>query len=91
MQGPSEFTITGTIKNYNGTGFLSQVKVPLLFTVGEFDEAHPPTIRKQASLAVGARFAIIPGAAHVTSWDNPAENTRVVREFLRSAEATPPR
>jgi proline iminopeptidase len=90
MQGPSEFTITGTIKRYNGTAFLRQVKVPLLFTVGEFDEAHPPTIRRQASLAPGAKVAVIPGAAHLTSWDNPSENTRVVREFLRSAEVARP-
>lgn len=86
MQGPSEFTITGTIKTYDGTGLLKDVKVPLLFTVGEFDEAHPPTIRKQAALAHGAQVAVIPGAAHLTTWDNPADMTKVVREFLRKAE-----
>lgn len=91
MQGPSEFTITGTIKTYDAKPFLPSVKVPLLYTVGEFDEAHPPTIRKFAVLTPGARVAVIPGAAHMTSWDNPAENTRVVREFLRSAEGSKPR
>ncbi len=84
MQGPSEFTITGTIRTYDAKPFLPSVSVPLLYTVGEFDEAHPPTIRKFAALTRGAHVAIIPGAAHLTSWDNPAENTRVVREFLRS-------
>ena len=83
MQGPSEFTITGTLKTYNAKSFL-KVKVPLLYTVGEFDEAHPPTIKRFAALTPGAKVAIIPGAAHLTSWDNPVENTRVVREFLRS-------
>jgi len=87
MQGPSEFTITGTLKHYNATGFLKDVKVPLLFTVGEFDEAHPPTIRKQAALARGAEVAVIPGAAHLTTWDNPIEHTRVVREFLRRVDS----
>ena len=89
MQGPSEFTITGTIKRYDGTGLLKDVKVPLLFTVGEFDEAHPPTIRKQAALARGAQVAIIPGAAHLTTWDNPSEHNRVVREFLRRVDSAP--
>lgn len=84
MQGPSEFTITGTIKDYDAKPFLPQVKVPLLYTVGEFDEAHPPTIRKFATLTPGAKVAIIPNAAHLTTWDNPAEMLRVVREFLAS-------
>jgi len=87
MQGPSEFTITGTLKTYNSTGFLKEVRVPLLFTVGEFDEAYPPTIRKQAALAPGAKVAVIPGAAHLTTWDNPTEHNRVVREFLRAADS----
>jgi len=89
MQGPSEFTITGTLKTYNSTGFLKEVRVPLLFTVGEFDEAYPPTIRKQAALAPGAKVAVIPGAAHLTTWDNPTEHNRVVREFLRAADSLP--
>lgn len=42
MQGPSEFTIVGTLKTYDATPFLKDVKVPVLFTVGEFDEADPP-------------------------------------------------
>jgi len=37
MQGPSEFTITGTLKRYDATPFLKDVKVPTLYTVGEFE------------------------------------------------------
>lgn len=88
MQGPSEFTITGTLKSYNSTDFLPSVKVPLLYTVGEFDEANPPTVQHFASLTPGAQVAVIPGAAHLTTWDNPAENLRVVAEFLRHADST---
>jgi len=88
MQGPSEFTVTGTLKTYDATPFLKDVKVPTLFTVGEFDEADPPTIRKQAAMVSGAKVAVIPGAAHITTWDNTAEMTRVVREFLRSVDST---
>ena len=87
MWGPSEFTLTGTLRTYNGTPLLREMKVPLLFTVGEFDEAHPPTIRKQAALAKGAQMAVIPGAAHITTWDNPAEQIRVVRGFLRQVDS----
>ena len=66
MQGPSEFTITGTLKAYDVTKLLRTIKVPTLYTVGEFDEADPPTIRHFASLTPGAKVAVIPGAAHIT-------------------------
>jgi proline iminopeptidase len=86
MQGPSEFTITGTLKTYDATPFLRAVKVPTLFTVGEFDEADPPTIRTHAALIPGARVVVIPGAAHITTWDNPEAMLAAVRDFLSSVE-----
>ncbi len=90
MQGPSEFTITGTLKTYDATPFLKSVKVPVLFTVGEFDEADPPTVKRQAQMTPGAKYAVIPGAAHIVQWDNPDETNRVVREFLKSVHSTRP-
>jgi proline iminopeptidase len=87
MQGPSEFTITGTLKAYNATPFLKSVKVPTLFTVGEFDEANPPTIRKHAAMIPGAKVEVIPGAAHITTWDNPDVMLAVVRRFLASVDS----
>jgi proline iminopeptidase len=53
MQGPSEFTITGTLKRYDATPYLPAVGVPLLYTVGEFDEANPATIEHFARLTPG--------------------------------------
>lgn len=87
MQGPSEFTITGTLKTYNSTPFLKNVKVPTLFTVGEFDEANPPTIRKHAAMTPGARIEVIPGSAHITTWDNPEAMLSAVRRFLASVDS----
>jgi len=88
MQGPSEFTITGTLKKYDATPFLKDVKVPVLFTVGEFDEADPPTVRKHSQMTPGAKYAVISGAAHLVEWDNPDETNRVIRAFLQSVDST---
>jgi proline-specific peptidase len=87
MQGPSEFTITGTLKNYDVSPFLKQIAVPLLYTVGEFDEANPVIIRRFASLTPGAQVVILKGAAHLTPWDARDENVKVVREFLASVDS----
>jgi proline iminopeptidase len=87
MQGPSEFTITGTLKQYDATPHLGQITIPVLYTVGEFDEADPKTIERFASLTPGARVVVIPGAAHITAWDNPEANLTAVRTFLREVDA----
>jgi L-proline amide hydrolase len=65
MQDPSEFTIAGTLEQYNATPFLKDVKVAVLFTVGEFDEGDPPTVKRHAQMTPGAKYAVIPNAAHL--------------------------
>ena len=87
MQGPSEFTITGTLKRYDGTPLLKEVTVPTLYTVGEFDEADPPTIKRFARMTPGGRVVVLPGAAHLTPWDAPDESVRTERAFLRAVDA----
>lgn len=90
MQGPSEFTIVGTLRHYDATPSLPGIRVPTLYTVGEFDEANPATIRRFADLTPGAEVAVIPGAAHLTTWDNPAAMLGAVRSFLLRADSLPP-
>jgi proline-specific peptidase len=87
MQGPSEFTISGTLKTYDVPQLLPTIKVPTLYTVGQFDEADPPTIRRFASRTPGATVEVIPGAAHITTWDNREVMVQAVRRFLRKVDA----
>ena len=87
MQGPSEFTITGTFKDYNVTSFLPEIAVPTLFTVGEFDEVGPALVKSFADKVPGARYAVMPGAAHLTTWDARDAMNTAVRDFLRSADS----
>ena len=86
FQGPSEFTIIGTLKRYDVSKELKNITVPTLFTVGEFDEANPATIRKQAATVAGAKVAVIDTAAHLTMWDNELQTVQVVRDFLKRVE-----
>jgi proline iminopeptidase len=86
MWGPSEFTATGTLANFDVTDSLAMIELPTLFTTGEHDEAVPTTVQWFASLMPNAEVAIIPGAAHLTMQDAPEENVQVVREFLRRVD-----
>jgi proline iminopeptidase len=86
MWGPSEFTATGTLRDYDRTSRLGELNLPVLYTTGEFDEARPTTVAYYRSLTPGAEFAIIPGSAHLTTIDAPEAFADTVRRFLRAVE-----
>jgi proline iminopeptidase len=86
MWGPSEFTATGTLQDYDRTDRLAEITIPTLFTTGRYDEARPETVKYYQSLIPGAALAIFENSAHLTMQDEPEENVWIVREFLRSVE-----
>jgi len=86
MWGPSEFTGTGTLRDYDRTGRLNELALPALFTTGRYDEARPATVEFYRSLVPGAELVILENSAHLTMQDEPDENVRIVREFLRRVE-----
>lgn len=86
MGGPSEFTMTGTLKDYDRTNRLGEIKVPTLFITGEFDEARPSTVKYYQSLVPGAQFELIENAGHLTMQDNPEKNLKVITDFINSLE-----
>jgi proline iminopeptidase len=86
MGGPSEFTMTGVLKDYDRTVDLHRIKVPALFLTGEFDEARPATVKWYASKVRGAQFALIPGAAHMTMQDNAQGTNAAIISFLNGLE-----
>ena len=86
MGGPSEFTMTGTLKDYDRTNRLSEIKVPTLFITGEFDEARPSTVKYYQSLVPGAKFELIENAGHLTMQDNPEKNLKIITDFINGLE-----
>ena len=86
MWGPSEFTATGTLLNYDRIDKLSEVKVPVLFITGEYDEARPSTVKYYQSLVPGSHFKEIENSGHATLNDNPEEAIIAVRNFLKEIE-----
>jgi proline iminopeptidase len=86
MWGPSEFRSTGTLRDYDRTARLGELRLPVLLVAGEFDEARPATVYEYQRRIPGARVAIIPGAGHAMVVDDPVATTGAVREFLAGAE-----
>jgi proline iminopeptidase len=86
MWGPSEFSSTGTLKTFDATSWLREVRVPTLFISGEFDEATPASTRNFSRLVPGADFVMIPGSGHMTTRDNPDALRSEIRAFLARVE-----
>ncbi len=87
MWGASEFTVSGTLQDFDVTGRLAELRLPALFVCGEYDEARPETVREQAALLPGAQLAVIDGASHMTNVEAPDAYWRTVREFLAGTGA----
>jgi len=86
MWGPTEFTATGTLKNFDRTDRLHELKLPVLFVAGEYDEVRAETLYGFQKKVEGAQSAIIPGAAHAKTTDNPDAFFKVLSQFLNSVE-----
>jgi len=86
MWGPTEFTATGPLKDYDRTNMLHKIKVPVLFLVGEYDEVLPSQVKYYHRLVPGSRFALISESGHLTTQDNPEEMVRYITEFLDELE-----
>lgn len=83
MWGPTEFHATGTLRSFDLTPRLAELRLPVLLVTGEFDEARPETAATYQKLIPGAQLAIIPGAAHALFSDNPARTLEVLAGFFR--------
>ncbi len=86
MWGPTEFFATGSLKDFDVTGRLGELRLPVLFLNGEFDEARPETAARYQKLVPGSRLEVIPEAAHSLLGDQPARTMEVLRRFLEAAE-----
>ena len=80
MWGLSEFTCTGTLKDYDRFDDLSLLLMPALLTCGRYDEAKPDTVLAAASRINNAQTKIFEKSAHAPVY----EETEIYIETMRS-------
>ena len=89
MNGPNEFHVVGTLRDWTIVDRLGAVAAPTLVVAGEFDEATPATWRPYAERIPGARSHVFPDSSHCTHLEKPAEFRAVIAAFLSDHEDTP--
>ena len=57
--GPSEFKVTGNLKNFERMNDLKKLTMPTLITCGRFDEASPQTMQKAQEKSPNAQKQVI--------------------------------
>ncbi|TAA73052.1 proline iminopeptidase-family hydrolase [Planococcus salinarum] len=89
MWGASEFTVTGTLKDFDVTGRLPEIDIPALFSCGRFDEATPEATEYYASLAPDAEFHVFEESSHMPGIEEPEAYVEMVREWVNRQEMKP--
>lgn len=87
MQGPSEFTITGNLKDWDRTNRVSEIQVPVLFTCGRYDECTPEATAWYHSLMPGSEMVVFENSAHMHHLEEPELYLQTLRNFLRKVES----
>jgi L-proline amide hydrolase len=87
MNGPSEFHVIGSIKDWSSSDRLGEIHVPTYVVSGEHDEATPAL---QVPLVEGIRAAgneveqlVLAGCSHLPMWEQPDIYRSAVEDWLR--------
>jgi proline iminopeptidase len=86
MWGPSEPTLTGTLRNYDITEKLNQIKAPTFYICGEHDEMTPATVESFAKLTDGAKFKAYKNSSHTPHIESREGFMQDMRDFLAQSD-----
>ena len=82
MWGPTEFIVTGTLKNFDPSDDLKNLQVPTLFICGRNDEATPEACEHFAQLMPNSRVKVLEKSAHHAHWTETEKYIQIIRTFL---------
>ncbi|RSM80770.1 alpha/beta hydrolase [Amycolatopsis sp. WAC 01375] len=83
MNGPSEFHVNGTLKDWGVVDKLPEIAVPALVLSGRHDEATPVTVRPYAELIPDVRWELFEESSHLPHLEEPERFTEVMLEYLK--------
>lgn len=82
MNGPNEFFVVGTLRNWSVIDRLPAIEVPTLLVSGRYDEATPATVQPFKDGIKGARWEIFEHSSHMPHVEEQEKCMQVVGAFL---------
>ena len=87
MWGPNEFTVTGTLKDWDVTDRLGEIEVPTLITSGRYDECTPALVEPLHRGIAGSEWVLFEESSHTSLLEEPERYLEVIGEFLERMES----
>jgi len=88
MQGASEFAIGGVLGDWNVTGRLHEIDIPVLLTHGKFDTMRPSIVKTMEEQLKLSERVLLPHSGHVSMIDDAGMMNDAVADFLQRVERT---
>jgi L-proline amide hydrolase len=82
MNGPNEFYVIGTLKDWTIIDRLDQITAPTLLISGRYDEATPATVQPYADQIPNVRWEIFENSSHMPHVEENEAYVRLVGAFL---------
>jgi L-proline amide hydrolase len=83
MNGPSEFHVVGSLKEWSVVDRVSRIRVPTLVVAGAYDEARPIVWQPFVDRIPDVRSHVFAESSHMPHVEEPEAFTEVVGTFLR--------
>jgi pimeloyl-ACP methyl ester carboxylesterase len=87
MWGPTEFTVTGTLKAWDVVDRLGELDVPALITSGRHDECTPALVEPLHQGIRGSEWVLFEDSSHTPYLEEPERYLATVGSFLERVEA----
>jgi len=86
MQGPNEFLIIGTFKDWNRWNDLHKIAIPTLIISGLYDTMNTKDIEKMGSLIPQSKVKICENGSHCSLYDDQENYFAAIHDFLMDTE-----
>lgn len=86
MQGPNEFLVTGTFKDWNRWDDLHQIAVPTLLLGGKYDTMAPADKEEMGERIPNSRVVICENGSHLSMWDDSETYFDGIKKFIDDVE-----
>lgn len=86
MQGPSEFSISGRLLNWDRSRDLKNITVPTLTVGATFDTMDPEHMKWMSTQVQKGRFLLCPEGSHMSMWDDQKNFFPGVISFIRDVD-----
>ncbi|OLE32268.1 MAG: hypothetical protein AUG45_10745 [Ktedonobacter sp. 13_1_20CM_3_54_15] len=87
MNGPSEFHVIGTIKDWDRTDRLSEIHVPTLITSGSYDESTPLINEVLHKGIAGSEWILFEQSSHMAHVEERELYLSTVKAFIEGVES----